>query len=194
MASEHCVNADWAAQAHRQVIRSCRVDNGHTFDVTIGAEVYEKKFASSHVSRGKNVWKSQDPLEGTLQSEDVHHCWRVQIWLMGTTRARECEGLYRRVKTRRPKMHLWVIPSECSAWQACSRNTMWGKSNGIICGGRFTFKGACKIALDRELATKQTAVLQARSRNESINAVKWQTKSDENFRKRKLSTGTEAKR
>lgn len=38
-----------------------------------------------------------------------------------------------------------------------------------------TFKGACKIVLDKELVPKQTAALQARSCNESINAIKWQT-------------------
>lgn len=39
--SEHCVSADRAAKAPRQVIRGCRVYDGHAFDVTIKAEVYE---------------------------------------------------------------------------------------------------------------------------------------------------------
>ncbi|XP_077508775.1 uncharacterized protein LOC144120249 [Amblyomma americanum] len=48
-----------------------------------------------------------------------------------------------------------------------------------------TFQGACKIALDRELATQQAALLQQRGRSEALNAVGTHERCD---RKTKDST------
>ncbi|XP_077518103.1 uncharacterized protein LOC144128528 [Amblyomma americanum] len=52
-----------------------------------------------------------------------------------------------------------------------------------------TFQGACKIALDRELATQQAALLQQRGRSEALNAVGTHERCD-----RKTKDSTRGKR